>query len=278
MYSIFHSCMWNTNNFSYSILIRCLKNLWSLTLPGASRQLFCLSLLDIYFCTQLLKKTISFWNALKPQMHPCISYNVHYFVGIKYLLDEFFITYFIFSPEVSKDSNNFNFWTKEPYILTKSLKVSQHVLILSESLVLSIGCSITNEMPSHYATGNLFYGKSYEKMDKNSHETLFQSNFLWKECPHWSDNRIPTGKCSIRSTGKWGIFRVLCRVACRSGWEINRGWRRKSHSRGIGAFTCSGQAPTVWFCKSVKKIFFKYHFRFVRAILFNSTHALILNV
>lgn len=63
------------------------------------------------------------------------------------------------------------------------------------------------------------------------------------------------GKCSIRSTGNWGIFRVLFRVACRSGWKITREWRGKSHSHSIWAFTYSGQSPIVWFCKFVKIYF-----------------------
>lgn len=57
IYSISRSCTWNNNNFQYSRLIRCIKNVWPLPLPGASRQLFYLSLFDIYLFTQLFIKT-----------------------------------------------------------------------------------------------------------------------------------------------------------------------------------------------------------------------------
>lgn len=94
----------------------------------------------------------------------------------------------------------------------------------------------------------LFYmGRETRRWIKNSHETLFQGSFLWKNCPHWSNNRIPKGKSSIRSTRNWDLFRVFFRV-CRHGWKISIGWRAESHSHSFWGFPYSGQSPIVWFC------------------------------
>lgn len=167
-------------------------------------------------------------------------YSVNFLLHILYLFMRF-----------PNSTNNFNFLTEELYILIKSL-ISQH----TESLVLSTVCSTSNAMPSNYVTWNLLYGKSRKMRDKTSYETLLQSNFLQKGCAHWIDDRIHMEKRSIRSPRNCGVFKMLFGVACRSGWNISRGWRATSHSNCIWVFfSYSDQSPIVWFNKFVKNIY-----------------------
>lgn len=71
MSSIFNSWMWNTNNFSYTILIRSVKNVWSLTLPRASIVLFISTWYLLFFCNCWKIKKNYFHSGMlwKPQMH-----------------------------------------------------------------------------------------------------------------------------------------------------------------------------------------------------------------
>lgn len=223
----------------------------------------------LFIYTAVKKILFSLWNALKiPNASLRFLLLALFFKNLMFTQWIFYyITFYIYSWSF-KICQQFSFLNWVAVYSYKSLRIHPHYIRVPGSVHCSTRWCDALKL---YNLKCFLYGKSYKKMDKNSQETLFQSNFLWKECLHQSDNRTHMGKCSIRSTRNWGVFRA----AHRGRWKISRGWKGKSHSHSIEL----SLILTHLLLSGSINLFFKNFISFIlwEVILLNSMHALIQN-
>ena len=185
--------------------------MYDLKLPGASRQWFYLSLFDVCLFTQLLKNTIFTLECFKNPQCPLAFSTTCLILIESNVFSRNFLLHNILHPfrkfqicQQFKFLNwgNIFFFFKKKCKVPSTFALYQGPWLCPLLAALMMWCTQTTELE------NFFFNMviATRRWIENSQVTVFQCSFLWKECPHQSDNRTHMGKYSIRSPKHFSAY------------------------------------------------------------------------